>query len=364
MNDNSNVEVRKSTSPKTLLLQIKKLSKGAQFYWYLTLVSTLWFTALCMINSTFRGTTSPITIRYYSLSLLSILITYLIILRQTYKNKPIAYFVGQLWHLIEHLLVRSSKKNNDSGNNNNNENNENNTNSKRNNNKNDKNNTNTNTNNNSESNAGTSTDVNKNKSSTNVNILRDENVQYLLFAFSHWLFATSLFGAINPSTLYPFAIYAIFHASQYTQSSIIPYLPYLSSSTKQKWCSNIIHFNRLFNERSRMLASNTEVLLVTFYIGPLIKIFFKIALGRFWRSSSGGTAQFRYDLKSVILFIITVAFLRARYTVDNYTRSQIQNYDAQINRLVWHPLIPQPIRQVLMGLRKVIGDFVEMFNIF
>lgn len=339
-----------TTSPAAFLVQIRKLAGGAQFYWYLTLVSTVWFTGRCMVSSVFRGTSHPATIRHYSAALLSILVTYLIILRQTYKNKPIAYFIGQTWHLIEHLLggrggdakkedLRQTSSTQASGP--------------------------------DHTAAGTGTsagsEVNKTASQTKkknaTTILRDENVQYLLFAFFHWLFASPFFGPINPSTLYPFAIYAVFHASNYSQASIIPYLPYVAASTKQRWCSNIVHFHRLFNERSRMLASNTEVLLVTFYFGPFIKLFFRIALGRFWSASAGGSPQFWYDFKTIVLFLVTIVFLRARFAVDTYTRTQIQSYDATINRFVWNPMLPHQLRQVFMGLRKVVGDFVEMVNI-
>ena len=354
----------------TLLPQLRKLARGAQFYWYLALVTTIWYTGLCMFSSILRGTSHPTTIRHYSSALLAILVTYLIILRQTYKNKPPAYFIGQIWHLMEHLLGssgRASSRNskeqasertaahpdqafpkaaagagtgrvpdsNSSG---------------------------------SEVNtkpgsAATASSTKSTTSTTKTNILRDENVQYLLFAFFHWLFASPFFGPINPSTLYPFAIYAIFHASHYSQTSIIPYLPYVATATKQRWCAAIVHFHRLFNERSRMLASNTEVLLVTFYLGPFVKLFFRIALGRFWSAAAGGSAQFWYDFKTIVLCLVTIVFLRARFAVDAYTRTQIQSYDATLNRLVWHPMLPQQLRQLLMGLRKVIGDFVEMVNI-
>lgn len=349
------VDKKKSSTHPTpfstsLLPHLRKLANGAQFYWYLTLVSTLWFTLRCIISSIFRGAGHPSTIRHFSSALLSILITYIIILRQTYKNKPFAYLIGQIWYLIERLLVRSNSDNNKNNSNGS---------SSTSNSTNTTNTTNTTTT--TTNNTNSINPSNQNSSATiKSNILRDENVQYLLFAFFNWLFASPTFGSINPSTLYPFAIYAIFHASHYTQSNIIPYLPYLQPQQKQKWCSNIIHFHRVFNERSRMIASNTEILLITSYIGPFVKLFFKIVLGNFWSSNP---ASFWYDFKSIILFLVTIIFLRARYEVDDYTRTQVQSYDAAINRFVWNPLIPHPLRQALIGLRKVIGDFIQMVNL-
>lgn len=339
---NGNSSISTYSSPQQLVYGIRRLATGAQFYWYLTLVSTLWFTFLCLLNSFIRGASSQVTIKYYSLSLSSILVTYLIILRQTYKNKPIAFIIGQLWQLVEHLFNRSGKSTADSSE--------------------------------SGSDAGHSeskdggngkkkTHDKNNSNQRSTNILRDENVLYLLFALFHWLFASPFFGAINPSILYSFSIYALFHASHYSQQFIIPLLPYVSSQKKEMWCANIRALHRNFNEKSRMLASNTEVLLIMFYLGPLFKIFFRVLLGRFWTASAGGSEQFWYDFKIVILFLVTVAFLRARYLVDDYTRAQINNYDAQINRLVWHPLLPDSVRQVLMGLRTVVGNFAEAMSV-
>lgn len=330
-----------TTSPTEFLSGLKKLAKGAQFYWYLTLISTVWFGVLCVLTSFWRGSASPITIRYYSLALSSILTTYLLILRQTYKNRPISYFIGQIWHLIEHLFAKQHNDNAPSP-----------SSPKKN------------------SSAGTNSSINKSSKSypnsnpsTKHNILRDENIQYLFFASSHWLFATPVFGAINPSILYSFTIYAFFHALTYTKNNIIPISPFVSIQTKNKLSAMLSQFNTNFHSRSTALAANTEVLLITFYLGPLIKLFFRIALGRFWYAAYGGTEQFWYDFKIIILFFVTVIFLRARYLMNDRTRARIDDYDLTINKLVWNPLIPQPLRQVLIGYRAVVGRFCETMSV-
>lgn len=350
-NNQSNVERKTSrnaskfatTSPTEFLSHLKQLAKGAQFYWYLTLISTVWFGILCVITSFWRGSVNPTTIKYYSLALSSILTTYLIILRQTYKNRPISYFIGQIWHLIEHLFAKqhghnasspsspSSPKKNTS--------------------------------------AGTNSFINKSSKSypnsnplTKHNILRDENIQYLFFASSHWLFATPVFGAINPSILYSFTIYAFFHAITYTKNNIIPFLPFISTQKKNNICSALSQFNSNFHSKSTILAANTEILLITFYLGPLVKLFFRIGLGRFWYSVYGGTEQFWYDFKIIVLFFVTVIFLRARYLMNDRTRARIDEYDLTINKLVWNPIIPQPLRQVLIGFRAVVSRFCEAMS--
>lgn len=348
---------RKSRSKKTVVPMsssfsgffngLRTLASGPQFYWYLTHVSTVACTLLCIFDSFVFGSASPETIRYYSLALSSILTTYLIILRQTYKHRSIAFFISQGWHLINYLLTPKNKRNLS----------------------------------NSENlhgmNNGTSIDANtmdagvqrtarhspisKSQSSPvdKSNIMRDENFQYLMFALSHWLFASPMFGAINPSVLYSFAIYALFHSSNYFQQNILPILPLISADAKTLWKSRISGFYRIFNERSKMVASNTEVLLVAFYIVPLLKLFFKLATARFWSSPE----EFWYDVKIVNLFIVTVTFLRARYAVDSHVRQQVDNYDASINRLIESPYVPLQAKQVMLGMRKVTGDFVEYLSV-
>lgn len=333
-------EVPISSSFSEFFNRLRTLAAGPQFYWYLTHVSTVSFTTLCIISSAIRGTSSSTTIYYYSLALSSILTTYLIILRQTYKHRSIAFFISQVWHLINHLLTSKQKRSADSH---------------------------------AEyelNNPGLGAGdhpSSKNKSVRRSrrspvdtsNILRDENFQYLLFAFAHWLLASPKFGAINASVLYSFAIYAFFHSSTYFQRNILPTLPLVSADSKNMWKQRISGFHRIFNERSKMLASNTEVLLVSFYIIPLVKLFFKLLTARFWRSQD----EFWYDVKIINLFIVTVTFLRARYKVDSHIRRQIDSYDSFFLRTISNPFVPPWAKQSLLILRKATGIFVEFLSV-
>lgn len=351
MSSNNVEQKRKVTAlntvmaPVDFLNHVKTLAQGAQFYWFLTLVSTVWFTFTCMIKSIFYGTSSSTTISSYKFALNSVLITYLIVLRQTYKNKPVTYIFNHIYQVFHFFFSTKDKQNFN-------------------------NNTNSSSSNGSSNNKSSNDNAGVNqvqqssthKSTSKKKFLRDDNLQYLLFAVSHWLFATPYFGTVNPSILHPFGIYALFHATKYIQVSILPYLPYVSAAAKQKWNSNLNHFYRTFHERSKILASNFEVLLITFYITPLIKLFFRILMGRFWREMYGGLPQLRYDIKIVVLFIVTVTFLRARYALNPFTRTQVTNYDSQIKRIIWNPLIPNQLRQVFLGLRKLIGDFLELVS--
>ncbi|KGK40475.1 hypothetical protein JL09_g310 [Pichia kudriavzevii] len=303
-----------TTSMSQSLTGLKRLASGAQFYWYLTLLSTLYSSILCILNSFIRGSNNEVTIGYYSMALSSILTTYLIIMRQTYKYKPLSVLIGQIWHLFQHLSTpnQSNRENQP---------------------------TQGDTSSDSGTSAGTGVERHSqlNPKYSN-NILRDENAQYLLFAFAHWLFASPSFGAINSSVLYSFTIYAFFHACHYTYTNIIPLVPNISKERKAQWTQVLQYIFRLNHERSRMVAANSEIFLVTYYITPLIKIVLRLISGRFWSAARGETTQFWFDFKSVILFFVTIIFLRARFLIDKYTRTQVQGYDANLLRVVASPI--------------------------
>lgn len=94
------------------LSQVAKLAKTAQFYWYLSHVFAIFFMALSTIISVFKGNITYSAIRYYQLSITSIIITYLIVIRQTYREKPITFLFSQFFRLIgddniQYLLLAS-----------------------------------------------------------------------------------------------------------------------------------------------------------------------------------------------------------------------------------------------------------------
>ncbi|CAI8505003.1 unnamed protein product [Pichia kudriavzevii] len=328
-----------TTSMSQSLTGLKRLASGAQFYWYLTLLSTLYSSILCILNSFIRGSNNEVTIGYYSMALSSILTTYLIIMRQTYKYKPLSVLIGQIWHLFQHLSTpnQSNRENQP---------------------------TQGDTSSDSGTSAGTGVERHSqlNPKYSN-NILRDENAQYLLFAFAHWLFASPSFGAINSSVLYSFTIYAFFHACHYTYTNIIPLVPNISKERKAQWTQVLQYIFRLNHERSRMVAANSEIFLVTYYITPLIKIVLRLISGRFWSAARGETTQFWFDFKSVILFFVTIIFLRARFLIDKYTRTQVQGYDANLLRVVASPMFPAPLRNTVLNFRQFWLSLAKMVSV-
>ncbi|GMG59988.1 unnamed protein product [Ambrosiozyma monospora] len=86
---------------KDFINHLKQQAKSPQFYWFLSHISALWFMLLNTLVSTFKGVDSPRAISYYNFSALSIIITYSIVIRQTYKSKPITFLFSQLPSLLK-----------------------------------------------------------------------------------------------------------------------------------------------------------------------------------------------------------------------------------------------------------------------
>lgn len=117
MSENSGASQSPGATPQQVqgphfLAQISKLARTAQFYWYLSHVFAIFFMALCTIISVFKGNFNYSAIRYYQLSITSIIITYLIVIRQTYRAKPITFLFSQFFQLVgddnvQYLLLAS-----------------------------------------------------------------------------------------------------------------------------------------------------------------------------------------------------------------------------------------------------------------
>ena len=112
-----------------------------------------------------------------------------------------------------------------------------------------------------------------------------------------------------------------------------------------------------------MVAANSEIFLVTYYITPLIKIVLRLISGRFWSAARGETTKFWFDFKSVILFFVTIIFLRARFLIDKYTRTQVQGYDANLLRVVASPMFPAPLRNTVLNFRQFWLSLAKMVSV-
>ncbi|ODV87687.1 hypothetical protein CANARDRAFT_181421, partial [[Candida] arabinofermentans NRRL YB-2248] len=259
--------------------QLKKLVQNVQFYWFLSHVFGICFMILSTISSMFRGQSSPSAIRYYNYSINSTIITYLIVIRQTYKTKPISFMFSQA-----------------------------------------------------------------------VSLLRDDNVQYLLLAV---LFRMLSAGGMSSATLYPFAIIASFHTIVYFNNNILNHLPYLSKTKKNQISKLIVDFNKDYNERGLYIAANLQIMLITTYILPLVKmiVFFQLLRARYFFS----------NLKTIILFTAVIVFNKLRFDQNKYTKSLVEAYDARVNQFLHaSPMIPQNVKTLATEFRSSALHYLKM----
>lgn len=82
------------------LTQVRQLAATSQFYWYISHVSAIWFMTWAVIGSMTAGNRSPRAIGNYQWSIGSIIVTYLIVIRQTYKGQSISVLFSQPTKLV------------------------------------------------------------------------------------------------------------------------------------------------------------------------------------------------------------------------------------------------------------------------
>ncbi|ODV96991.1 hypothetical protein PACTADRAFT_55181 [Pachysolen tannophilus NRRL Y-2460] len=88
-------------SNTSFIVGLRPLLKTPQFYWFLGHASAIFFTILCSLFSLFRSPLAPTPLKYYNYSLNCIIFTYLIVLRQSYKSRPILTLLAQYPTLLK-----------------------------------------------------------------------------------------------------------------------------------------------------------------------------------------------------------------------------------------------------------------------
>ncbi|GMF00105.1 unnamed protein product [Ambrosiozyma monospora] len=241
--------------------------------------------ALNTVVSTFKGVDSPRAISYYNLSALSIIITYSIVIRQTYKSKPITFLFSQL-----------------------------------------------------------------------PSLLKDDNVQYLLLAIVYRLFSSRFYGGISSFTLYPFGIFAVFHALTYFETNILRFVPGVTYAKQHQISGTIAKFIKDYNERSLFVAANFEVLSIATFIWPVIKMILTFRLIR--------PSYFFQNIKTISLFVSLVVFNKLRFNQNKYTQALIGSYDMRLNQYIYNsPLIPASLKQSVTRARAAAIYYLSFIKV-
>lgn len=159
-------------------------------------------------------------------------------------------------------------------------------------------------------------------------LLRDDNVTYLLVAFL-WLVSKPTYG-----TFLPFAIFSLFHVLTYIRGFILPALGYPSD---RGLAIQIDGFVKQYNDKFMFTAANLEFMM---FLGLIFKAL---------------TFQRGSWIKTAVFFV----FLRLRYTQSLFTRSVIGSWEVRVDGLLSHPSIPPVVKQtwvtVKHNLRRTLG---------
>lgn len=240
----------KQLQHKSFVQNTIQLSKTLQFYWFIGHVLSISF---FILTTTFSFFSKKRSLYYYKLTLVFVIITYSIVLKQIYfKNTKLASLKKKL----------------------------------------------------------------------TINLLKDENVQYLLLAVT-LLISSFKIGSISGG-LYSFEIFSIFHVLSYFQNHILSSLS-LSISTQQSINSKINFFTSNYNQQALYIAANSELFLPVGFLLQMPFLLFTV---------------FRdplYVAIYVLVFILVVVFVKLRYNDNKFSQSIVAQWDAKAEQIVNHP---------------------------
>lgn len=167
----------------------------------------------------------------------------------------------------------------------------------------------------------------KRKSAWN-QLLKDENVQYLLFA-AVLAMSSYIVGPLTGS-LYSYVIFSFFHSVSYFRTNILDIMP-ISLKAQATLNSQITFLTSNYNQQALFFASAAEVTILSNFFWDIPRIFF---------------LMFRNPLRTVVkvmTFAASVVFVKLRYNDSQYTKRVVQELDMRITTFLSHPVVPQSI---------------------
>ncbi|PWY96316.1 endoplasmic reticulum protein [Aspergillus sclerotioniger CBS 115572] len=176
----------------------------------------------------------------------------------------------------------------------------------------------------------------------------DENVQYLGMALV-WLYSRQI-----PLALLPFSVYSVFHVATYTRAQLIPTIqgpaqgaaapgsPTSPSAPKPAARSSplgdtIGRFVKQYYDASMHLVAQLEMSLL-----------FRLAL-----------AILTFSKGSFVLFVIYLAFFRARYAQSSFVQQAVRHFTARVDASVSHQSTPPAVRQGWESFKGFVGQAYE-----
>lgn len=152
------------------------------------------------------------------------------------------------------------------------------------------------------------------------NLTSNDNFQYLMLAIVWYMVSSS---KVISGGLYPFIIYSSFHAANYFKNYLLPILPNVAATTKDRYSTVISHMITHYNEQSLMVATNCEIfVLVQLGLGaPFISYYL---ITDFWLA-----------IVNVIVLVQYACFIKLRYRQSKHTKmlfdGSVYKMDAMMN---------------------------------
>ncbi|GFF43369.1 hypothetical protein IFM46972_07182 [Aspergillus udagawae] len=176
----------------------------------------------------------------------------------------------------------------------------------------------------------------------------DENVQYLGMALV-WLYSRQI-----PLALLPFSVYSVFHVATYTRAHLIPTLQPPSQgatgvaspsspgspkpAAKQSPLADTIgRFVKQYYDTSMDLVAGLEMALLFRLVVSLLT----------------------FSKGSIVLFILYLAFFRARYSQSSFVQQAVRHFTARVDASVSHQSTPPAVRQGWEQFKNVVRQGYE-----
>lgn len=174
-------------------------------------------------------------------------------------------------------------------------------------------------------------------------LLRDENVQYFLFAFILWLVSFKI-GTLA-GTPYSYIIFLFFHVATYLQSHLLESLP-IPIATQAAISSRITYLTTNFTQQSLYLAATSEVMMVVNILWQIPRLVINLFRDQVFAAVH------------VFSIVAVIVFVKLRYNENQTMKLVVQQLDAKAAGFLSNPMLPP---QLLVFYQTTFKQFVAKY---
>lgn len=158
-----------------------------------------------------------------------------------------------------------------------------------------------------------------------IQFLKDENVQYFIFALILYT-ASFILGPLS-GALYSYVIFSVFHAVTYFQTHLLDALP-ISLNLQAAINSRISFITTNYNQQALFFASAAEVMILSNFLWSIPGLIFQVFRNPLLVAAKLG------------IFAASVVFVKLRYNDNQYTKTVVQQFDSRISGFLANPMVP------------------------